>query len=58
MSDEQEARLDDLLDAESGLTGWELDFVDDLDRLRDRALTTAQADKLAQVWDRVIGGGR
>ena len=59
MSDEQrtdEARelVDELMDVESGLTAWEMDFVEDLDsRLADRKfrITERQFGKLRQIYD-------
>ncbi len=45
--------LDDLLDAESGLTAWEMDFIGDLDNRRGRKLTEKQADALKRAWERV-----
>jgi len=43
---------DELLDIEEGLTAWELDFIESIDRQLDagRALTEAQADKLEDIY--------
>jgi len=47
--------LDDLLGVESGLTGWEVEFVEDLHKRRGRRFSRRQIDKLHQIWDRVCG---
>lgn len=55
MNPNQIAMLDELLERESGLSAWELDFICDLDKRRDRPLTERQADKLLQIWERLCG---
>lgn len=54
MTKDQESTLNDLLAAESGLTGWEMDFIDSLDLLRDRNLTEKQAEKLAAIAQKIL----
>ena len=50
MDNHQEDLLDELLSLEEGLSGWEMDFLDNLDKnWRDRELTDNQADKLEQI---------
>ena len=51
--------LDELLTYDGGsLTGWEVDFLESLDRRRDdgRPLSIGQDEKLRQIWDKVFGG--
>lgn len=56
METEQAARdwqemLDALLALDSGLSGWEMDFLESLDDLRARAcLTDRQFAKLEELW--------
>lgn len=45
--------LDELLAMESGLTGWEVDFIDDLSRW-DGAFTEKQAETLEKIYERRI----
>ena len=49
-----EGELEDLLALESGLTDWEVEFIESLDaRLRDGPdLTARQIGKLHKIWDR------
>jgi len=48
-------QLDDLLDVESGLTDWELKFIEDLDsRWRDRELSDKQAATLEKIYERRV----
>lgn len=44
--------LDDLLAVEDGLSEWEVEFIDSLDRNRDVDLSDKQADKLKQLHER------
>ena len=54
MTSDQEKMLDECLSAESGLTGWELDFVDNLDsNWRDRELTERQSDALVRIVEKL-----
>lgn len=43
--------LDELLALESGLTEWEVDFVDDLSRW-EGAFTEKQAETLEKIYER------
>ena len=50
MTDDQEKMLNDLLAKESGLSGWEVDFLDNLNNnWRDRDLSEKQADVLEKI---------
>lgn len=53
MTTVQEDMIDELLNSEEGLSAWEIDFIEDLDRLRGRELTVRQADKLEDIWQRI-----
>ncbi|MBE3117486.1 MAG: hypothetical protein IMZ50_01855 [Candidatus Atribacteria bacterium] len=44
-----EDELDDLLKAESGLTPWEIDFVESMDKLRGRNVTDKQLNTLHKI---------
>lgn len=54
MNDDEKVFLDDLLEAESGLTPWEIDFIESLDKQRERSLTSKQAACLATIVERVL----
>jgi len=41
--------LDELLAAESGLTAWEMDFIESLDRQRGRTFSDKQRDILDRI---------
>lgn len=45
--------LDDLLETDSGMNGWELDFIEDMDERRDHNWSPAQIDKLDQIYGKV-----
>ena len=50
--------LNELLEVEAGLTGWEMDFIDSLcsqglNEYYDD-FTEKQADKIEQIWNRVF----
>ena len=47
-----EGELDDLQKVESGLTAWEIDFIDSMDRLRGRSLSDRQIETLHKIWDK------
>ena len=49
MTDRQAGMLDELLEVEGGLSGWEMDFTESLDTARGRSLAERQADKLAHI---------
>lgn len=55
MTKDQESILDDLLAADSGLTGREIDYIEDLDQnWRDRDLSEPQNDWLQRIAERVL----
>lgn len=52
MNEEEEQMLDEALEAESGLTLWEIDFVDSLDKLyRKKELSFKQIEILQRIAD-------
>jgi hypothetical protein len=58
MSPDQISMLDELLSYDGGsLNGWEIDFLESLDKRRDdiRPLSEKQDDKLRQTWDKIFG---
>ena len=46
--------VDDLLNKESGLTSWEIDFIDSLDKQRGRKLSEKQIQCLERIVDKVL----
>lgn len=54
MNEDEQKLLDDLLDAESGLHGREIDFIDSLDRSRNIELSVKQEAWLRRIADRVL----
>lgn len=46
--------LDDLLNVESGLTAWEMDFIEDMDGKRGRQWTEKQIDCLDRIYKRLL----
>ena len=50
-----DAMLDDLIDVEDGLSAWEVEFVDDLDKRRtadpEWEPSEGQSDKLTEIWE-------
>lgn len=53
MSDEDQTKLDSLLDVESGLSDREIEFLDSIDKKRDRPLTEKQANWLDSIYERL-----
>lgn len=54
MTDDEEKMLDEALEAESGLTAWEMDFVDNLDKTyRKRELSFKQSDILCRIMEKL-----
>jgi hypothetical protein len=54
MTDEERDMLEECLEADSGLTGWEIDFIEDMsNRDSDYELTEKQHDKLRDIWEKV-----
>ncbi len=49
MDEEQLKMLDECLNQEQGLTPWELDFIDDMEKRRGRELTEKQAACLSRI---------
>jgi hypothetical protein len=50
--------LKELLDLEDGLSGWELEFVENISRRMDGenddlSLSEKQEDKLKQIWEKL-----
>lgn len=45
--------LDDLLELDEGLSDWEVQFIEDLNRRRNAgySLTAGQKKKLAEIWE-------
>lgn len=56
MTIREEAQLDDLLECESGLSSWEMDFIEDADNKRELTLTYRQSDKPSQIWEKLCNG--
>lgn len=54
MTREEQNALDQLLRAEGGMSGRELDFIEDLDDMRNRQLTEKQAAWLERIADKVL----
>ena len=54
MTEHQETMLDELLDADEGLTDWEIGFIETLDERRGEELSVKQTQKLESIWSRVI----
>lgn len=58
MTHDEQKLVDDLLLIESGLTGWEMDFLDNLDNgFRERALSERQRDRLNDIAEKCGLGG-
>jgi hypothetical protein len=49
MNHDQQRMLDALMDLESGLTAWEIDFLESIDS-EGLNLTASQAEKLAEIY--------
>jgi hypothetical protein len=53
MNNDQEEKLDELLDLDEGLSGWEIDFITNLDEnWRARELTPKQSETLNKIHER------
>ena len=50
---EWERTLDELLDADTGLSTWEIGFIEDMDKLRGRELTERQQSCLDRIAERI-----
>lgn len=44
--------LDDLLECDEGMNGWELDFIEDMDEKRELNWSPAQIEKLDQIYEK------
>jgi hypothetical protein len=53
MTPKEQSMLEELLDKESGLSGTEIDFLDDLSGDTGRSLSQKQADWLELIYNRV-----
>lgn len=54
VNEEEEKMLDEALAAESGLSGWELDFLDNINKVfRKKELSERQHDKLQEIVDKL-----
>ena len=54
---DDERMLDDLLGVEGGLSAWEMDFLDSVDRQRDRGLTAGQLRTMREIGDELSKEG-
>lgn len=50
MNDDHLPMLDELLDLEDGLTAWEVEFLESLNRQRGREFTEKQVSKLEAIY--------
>ena len=57
MGDTTAGEVDDLLNLESGLTPWEMDFLDSVRSQMEqgRTLSARQASVIHRIWDRLCG---
>ena len=55
MTKDEQEMLDECLNANSGLTNWEIEFLDDLDDRRDRTLSDKQLACLERINEKVLG---
>jgi hypothetical protein len=53
MTDDEQEMLDECLDAEQGLSGWELDFIEDMDKKRNITLSDKQHAKLREIVEKL-----
>lgn len=57
VTEQQIGMLEELIEADHGLSGRELDFIEDLDHHnRERELTDPQSEWLRVIWARVCNG--
>jgi len=55
MTKDQESMLEECLNAESGLTPWEMDFIDNLDQnFRERDLSEKQTEVLERINGKIL----
>ncbi len=53
IDDSWEQKLDELLDKESGLTPWEIDFIESLDERRGRQISEKQEEIIDRILERL-----
>ena len=55
MTDDDKSMLTELLKHDGGcLTDWDIWFLDSLNSMRDRTLSTKQSNILDRMWDKVF----
>lgn len=55
MTKDQENMLDECLNAEAGLSPWEIDFIDNLDQnFRERPLSEKQVEVLLRINGKIL----
>ena len=52
-TDDHLAKLDELLDREAGLSEWEVEFLESLNKQRDAKWTPRQINKLEDIFEKV-----
>ena len=50
---ELEKMVSELLEVESGLSSWEMDFIENMDGKRN--FSEKQSDKIKAIWSKVLG---
>jgi hypothetical protein len=55
MTADEQAKLDECLAADHGLTNWEMEFLDSLNRQRDMLMSEKQAACLEKINAKVLG---
>jgi hypothetical protein len=53
MDDATVDMIQEILSSDSGMTGWEMDFIEKVKHLKK--FTQSQCEKVAQIWDKVCG---
>lgn len=55
MTKDHQGMVDELLDLFSGLSDWEMEFLDSIDKKRAKSdLTPKQAQILKKLWDKMF----
>ena len=49
-------KLDEILNLDHGLSKWEVDFIENLDKKRERGFTPSQRKKIDQIHDEKVLG--
>jgi hypothetical protein len=53
MTESQKEKLDEILEKDSGLSGWEMDFIENMDKnWRERNMSEKQDSTLSKIWER------